>query len=166
MKGEIWKDVLGYEGYYKASNLGRVKSMDRLLNNKLGVKNVPRKGRVLSPGGNIYLVVTLAIDGVIKYASVHRIVFEAFNGRTNLQIDHINNNTKDNRLSNLQALSSHDNNIKAKSRKFKTSRFPGVHKYPNGSWRAQIGIKGKKIALGYFQNEEDAYAAYMKMKPI
>ena len=30
---EIWKDVVGYEGLYQVSNLGRVKSIDRYKNN-------------------------------------------------------------------------------------------------------------------------------------
>ena len=28
---EIWKDIQGYEGYYQVSNLGRVKSLDRIV---------------------------------------------------------------------------------------------------------------------------------------
>ena len=27
---EIWKDIQGYEGYYQVSNLGEVRSLDRL----------------------------------------------------------------------------------------------------------------------------------------
>ena len=34
---EIWKDIVGYEGYYQVSNLGRVKSLDRVITNKMGV---------------------------------------------------------------------------------------------------------------------------------
>lgn len=29
MEQEIWKDVVGWEGFYQVSNLGRVKSLDR-----------------------------------------------------------------------------------------------------------------------------------------
>lgn len=29
LPNEIWKDVVGYEGLYQVSNLGRVKSLDR-----------------------------------------------------------------------------------------------------------------------------------------
>ena len=28
---EIWKDVIGYEGYYQVSNLGNVRSIDRYV---------------------------------------------------------------------------------------------------------------------------------------
>lgn len=31
---EIWKDIPNYEGYYQASNLGRVRSLDRVVINK------------------------------------------------------------------------------------------------------------------------------------
>ena len=28
---EVWKDITGYDGYYQVSNLGRVRSVDRIL---------------------------------------------------------------------------------------------------------------------------------------
>lgn len=31
---EIWKDVIGYEGLYKVSNLGRVRSLNRNVTDK------------------------------------------------------------------------------------------------------------------------------------
>ena len=31
MKSEVWKDIKGYEGLYQASNLGRIKSLDRIV---------------------------------------------------------------------------------------------------------------------------------------
>jgi len=34
MQKEIWKDVVGYENYYKVSNLGNVKSLDRISSYK------------------------------------------------------------------------------------------------------------------------------------
>ena len=46
---EIWKDISGYEGYYQVSNLGNVKSMERIVerkNNETG--NLPLKSRILS----------------------------------------------------------------------------------------------------------------------
>ena len=33
---EIWKDIKGYEGFYQVSNLGRVKSLERVtINNRI-----------------------------------------------------------------------------------------------------------------------------------
>lgn len=48
---EKWLDVVGYEGYYKVSNLGRVKGLDRTIISKRGYK-YRIKGRILSPGVN------------------------------------------------------------------------------------------------------------------
>ena len=31
IKIEIWKDIIGYEGYYQISNLGNVKSLNRIV---------------------------------------------------------------------------------------------------------------------------------------
>ena len=37
---EIWKDVVGYEGYYQVSNLGRVRSLDRIASNGRKIKGL------------------------------------------------------------------------------------------------------------------------------
>ena len=34
MEKEIWKSVVGYEGYYEVSNLGNIRSVDRIVKNK------------------------------------------------------------------------------------------------------------------------------------
>ena len=45
MELEIWKDIVGYEGYYQVSNMGRVKSLDRHIR---GNNNIVR-GMILTP---------------------------------------------------------------------------------------------------------------------
>lgn len=40
---EIWKNIKDYEGLYQVSNLGRVKSMDRIITRKDGISQF-RKG--------------------------------------------------------------------------------------------------------------------------
>lgn len=80
-----------------------------------------------------YLVVTIStkVENKTKniYPFVHRIVWETFNGEilNDLTIDHINENSLDNRLENLQLMSREDNGRKAKlgkpsTRKGKTFR--------------------------------------------
>ena len=67
---EIWKDVVGYEGLYQVSSLGRVKSIDR--RDRIGVLH---GGRVLStfaiPSG--YLYVSLHKNGNKINKSVHNL---------------------------------------------------------------------------------------------
>jgi len=45
---EIWKPVVGYEGFYEISNLGRVKSLSRFVNRSRGGKQL-KKERILIP---------------------------------------------------------------------------------------------------------------------
>ena len=48
---EEWKDILGFEGIYQASNLGRVKSAARFRKGKNG-SLAPVKERILKPQMN------------------------------------------------------------------------------------------------------------------
>ena len=47
LPGERWKDILGFEGYYKASDFGRIKSLDRIIPHPR-LKQQFVAGRVLS----------------------------------------------------------------------------------------------------------------------
>ena len=50
MKKEIWKDIPGYEGLYQASNLGRIKSLDKVVFQKAKNNSVSKhiyKGKIL-----------------------------------------------------------------------------------------------------------------------
>lgn len=50
---EQWKDIPGYEGYYQASTLGRVKSLDRTANMRWGAQRTV-KGKILTPNKGIW----------------------------------------------------------------------------------------------------------------
>ena len=98
---EIWKDVLGYEGLYQVSNLGRVKSLPKY--DRLGRFHTERiKSQVNN--GNGYLVVNLKHNGKQQMRSVHRLVADAFMNNTNnyTDINHIDGNKQNNHLENLE----------------------------------------------------------------
>lgn len=107
---EIWKDVPDYEGYYKVSNLGRIKSVLRHVNSGYGSKRKVRE-RILKPSGVKYLSVELCKDGIHKYHSVHRLVAIAFipNIYNKPCIDHIDTNPKNNRVDNLRWVTHSEN---------------------------------------------------------
>lgn len=86
---EIWKDIAGYEGLYKVSNLGRVKSLTHKTGNRL------IKGKLLKlvkdKYNDNYEKVSLCKSGVIRNYYVHFLVAVAFvpNPNNYPQIDHI-----------------------------------------------------------------------------
>jgi hypothetical protein len=107
LEGEIWKDVVGYEGY-QVSNLGRIKSLDKRVNIS-GFLKYPttkiRKGKILrqSKDKDGYLKVALFKDREKKYLRVHRIVAMTFipNPENKKTVDHKNTIVDDNRVENL-----------------------------------------------------------------
>lgn len=113
MEKEIWKDIPNYEGFYQASNYGRIRSLDCLVrcrNNHFRKK----QGKILhpTPYKNGYLSVCISKDGRIKRTSVHRLVAKAFipNPLNKPCIDHINANITDNNVNNLRWVTVKENN--------------------------------------------------------
>jgi hypothetical protein len=160
---EVWKDVLGYEGLYQVSDLGRVKSLNReIIKFNGNIRHYPERILKLSINTTGYLYVGLYKKNKIKLYKVHRLVWESFNGNTDLHIDHIvEGNKTDNRLCNLQAIKQRENISKHHLSKNKSSKYTGVSWDKNlNKWRAQIYINGKLKYLGVFVNELDASNAY------
>ena len=166
---EIWKDVPGYKGYYQASDLGRARSLDRVITYKSGASKL-LKGRVLTPTmRNGYKKVNLAMKGRKKAFKISQLVAMAFLGHKpdghKLVVDHINGNKLDNRVENLRIVTNRAN----VSTCFRTdngtlsSEYVGVHWDINSlKWRSRIYYDGISIHLGLFDNETDASDAYQK----
>jgi hypothetical protein len=101
MMEEIWKDIEGYEGFYQVSNLGRVRSVERRLND----------GRIY--GGRIlcqkqvkngYMQVHVSKGNTGKYLSVHRLVAKAFvqGYFDGAEVNHRDEDKTNNRADNLE----------------------------------------------------------------
>tara|TARA_R110000796_G_scaffold36110_1_gene92388 strand:- start:8 stop:487 length:480 start_codon:yes stop_codon:yes gene_type:complete len=152
---EEFKDVIGYEGLYQVSNLGRVKSL------KFGKERILKT--TLNKGD--YLQLDLNKDGKRKVRTVHQLVAEAFLGHVpcghKLIVNHKNFIRHDNRAENLE-LDTQRNNANQKHLK-SSSEYVGVswHKF-NNKWMASIYINGKLKYLGYFTEELEASKAYQK----
>ena len=101
---EIWKDVVGYEGYYKVSSSGRIYSVPRKVKIADRIfRNVGGK-YLRSTYSDGYLVVGLSRNSKAKTCYVHRLVATAFvaNIKNKAQINHINGIKTDNSKENLE----------------------------------------------------------------
>jgi len=98
---EIWKDIVGYEGLYKVSNKGNIRSLDRLgkngKNSQMLYKGRPRKARK----HNGYFVVDLSKNNEAKTYFVHRLVVSAFIQSGGV-VNHKDGNKLNNKLENLE----------------------------------------------------------------
>lgn len=108
---ETWKPVLGYEGLYEVSDLGRVRGLERTKNNRGAIQHV--SGRIMQqrPNHKGYLTVHLSKNGVGARKPVHRIVAEAFiqNPDAKPQVNHISGVKTDNRATNLEWVTNSEN---------------------------------------------------------
>jgi hypothetical protein len=94
---EVWKDVKGFEGLYKVSNLGNVK---RLISQRVFAERLI--GRTIDKYG--YAKRVLSKDGKNNYFTEHRLVAIAFidNPDNKATVNHINGIKTDNRVENLE----------------------------------------------------------------
>lgn len=128
LPGEEWRDVVGYEGLYKVSNLGRVKSLDRIIPFGKFKKHI--KGKILSPYLHCgYPEVTLwdSKRGNNTKLRVHHLVSMAFipNPKGYPIINHKNEIKTDNNVDNLEWCD-YSYNLNYGSRKGWQRRINGV----------------------------------------
>ena len=110
---EIWKDVDLFNGLYQVSNIGRVKSFHgktKILKPKLDKQG--------------YYTIVLCKNKINKQYKIHRLVCGSFleNLENKQQVNNKNGVRNDNRLENLEYMTSSENNI----HKFKVLGYKGT----------------------------------------
>jgi len=152
---EIYRDIPNFPKY-QVSNLGNVKSLKF-------------KNETILSGGKTglvrhYLAVNLYTNKKSHSLQIHKLVAITFLNHTKVDgfvVDHINNNSLDNRLENLQLIT-HRNNCN------KEKEFVGVH-FCNtrNKWIAKIQILGKSNYIGQYNLKSKALNAYnLKLKTL
>lgn len=101
LPNEEWKEIRGYTNYL-VSNMGRIRNI------KTGFFVKPDRDKTAR-----YARVTLVQDGIKKHHFVHRLVYSAFMNDYDYNgfvIDHIDSDTRNNKLSNLRKVTPSENN--------------------------------------------------------
>jgi len=154
---ETWKDIPGYEGYYQASNLGRIRSVDRYIKTQWKTDRFC-KARIMSQNndGYGYKQVRISKNHNPKTMTVHVLTAMAFlnhKPKKGLVVDHIDKNPANNRLENLQVITHRENLTKDKGDNFGA--------YPvRGKWHSTITINKVRYNLGLFATKAEARNAY------
>jgi len=167
---EVWMDIPGYEGQYQVSDQGRVKSTFKGINSR-GI-SFSFKEHILSQcTASKYLFVCLRKNLKSKNMLVHRLVALAFLGENKLDVDHIDGNRFNNKLSNLRYCSRRENcTFGAEKRTsssstigtiLRISAYTGIKKFESA-----ISFKKTKVYIGRFDNEKlasDSYSCALKL---
>lgn len=109
---EIWRPIPGWEGYYEASNHGRIRSVNRTVRHSYG-RTRHLTGRVLKERANPQgrPMVNLCHDGKYKNHTIHSLIAATFIGPRpqGAIIRHLNDDPWDNRVENLAYGTPHEN---------------------------------------------------------
>ena len=141
---ENWRPVVGYEGFYEVSDHGRVRTVERRVENGLknsGYRTVPPrilKQKLKKIG---YKEVSLSKDGIVKSHHVHKLVAMAFLSRPDGAecVNHKNLNKADNRAENLEWCTYSENS---------------KHAVNNGAFSRIIGYENRKRLVCVETSEE------------
>lgn len=101
---EIWKDIVGYEGLYQVSNLGRIRSVSRFNINSLGYKRfLTGKECKQATDKDGYKRISLRKGNSYKGFMIHKLVLDTFEPCLDktLSISHKDKNKINNVLTNL-----------------------------------------------------------------
>ena len=158
MAGEIWLPVVGYEGLYEISNMGRVKTLNY---KRSGKEKIMRQ----TFNGNGYLRVGLFKDGKRKKFRTHKLVAIAFipNVENKTEIDHKNTIRYDNRVENLRwstRIENMNNELTKEKMKLRkayagknASNYKGfIALFPDGNITEEMTIKELEEMLGVYRS--------------
>lgn len=98
---------------------------------------------------------------------IHRVIWKIATGEEPVEIDHINGNMADNRLSNLRSI---ERGLNMRNRALyanNKSGFPGVEFHKRDKvWIAKIGVGNGQVHLGSFPTKDEAIACKMGAQVI
>ena len=161
---EIWIKTF-CSPFYKVSNLGNVKSIDRERPWRFG-KTQKLKGKAKTPRvekAGYTLFDLMLEDGKKKTIRLHQLVYHSFKDTSPIKgmvVDHIDGDKSNNSLDNLQFISHSDNCVKGKTHTERKHKLP-LHIRPSHTsiskgYRISKKLKGKAKSFGRYPTIEEA----------
>lgn len=155
LPNEEWRDVVGYEGYYMVSNIGRIATLSHTVDfisiyDGVEVKKTFKAKqclRKLHQGKHGYMECTLRDSKRTKLMKVHRIVAEAFipNPQSLPSVNHKDEDKTNNKVENLEWCTClYNANYGTRNKRLKTS-LSNAHK--NGLYENTYKV-GRKPIVG------------------
>jgi len=166
---EIWKDIEGFEGLYQVSNMGNVRTFYKQeidINTGRFYKIVSDTPILLKQNNDRYgyRCLNLCKDNKRKKYLIHRLVALAFipNPENKPFIDHIDNNSLNNHISNLRWATFSENSMNQKTQtRTRSSKYKGVFfQKRRNHWISRIRKDYKSIHIGRYHSKILAAIAY------
>lgn len=173
---EVWKPIKDFEGYYEVSNLGRIKALERVVENNGGMQK--KHERILKAGkenrsNGIYYSVSLCKNKKVYRKLVHRIVAETFipNPENKPIVDHIDTNPSNNTVTNLRWVTVKENALNPLTRihnsNSKMGHKPYLYKHTEESKKKMsMAKKGRPLTVEHrnklSESHKNSVSARMK----
>ncbi len=164
---EIWKDIPNYEGYYQASNLGNIRTCERIIKCSNGKIN-KYKSKNRKPSLSEYRMIALSKNGNLKMYKISRIIANLFvKGQSGIRniVNHKDGNKHNDISENLEwctnsenIIHSFDNNLSKSKNKIRGVFF----EKRRNKWTATLYRNNKNIFIGRYLTEQEAINQYNK----
>lgn len=166
---EIWEDIPNYEGYYQVSNLGRVRSLDRIVITKDKREYFYNGFIIKGTVSNGYRQTNLrkgsgSIGKTFKFSQLVAMAFlnHEPNGHA-LVVDHINGDRSDDKVENLRVVTHRANSttcFRSNEESFSSGYIGVCWSKKSSKWESKIKYNDVYIYLGCHDTELEASSAY------
>tara|TARA_R110000803_G_C11863615_1_gene307494 strand:+ start:29 stop:553 length:525 start_codon:yes stop_codon:yes gene_type:complete len=156
-QNEVFVNVPKYEGKYRISTIGYVKSGDEVLTNKIDKHGC-------------HWVYLTSRAGSRKKFFINRLMVMLFlnynyKEMRNKIIVHIDGDKNNNNINNLQLMTIKQKETKYSKALIKPKDSPVKKKYigvvaMKSKWRVEVPVNGKRVHIGLYKTKEEAIEAY------